>query len=126
MVDAGTDDERYQFNTALNKITIPNPGVNCFFNDTNLEGNLYTKRAPKYLSPTPLNSTIEAPSSTASRGDFQPWPYAVDIRQTIGGGQAVPQCFSVQANQIGDRITNGIIPQPESSVCSCQYKNFDS
>ncbi|KAI4171153.1 MAG: hypothetical protein LQ348_006984 [Seirophora lacunosa] len=121
MVDAGTDNERYQFNTALDKITIPSIGVNCLFNDTNLEGKLYTKKAPTYLSSSPLDASNSAP-----KDNFMPWPYAVDIRQSIGGGQTVPQCFRLQGNQRGDRITNGITPQPESSACSCEYRNFGS
>lgn len=121
MVDAGTDDERYQFNAALNKVTVPSVGVNCFFNDTNLEGSLYTKKAPNYLQASPVD-----PLDTASRDDFTPWPYAVDIRQTIGGGETVPECFRLQANQRGDRITDGFTPQPDSSICSCEYRNFGS
>ncbi|KAL8966069.1 MAG: hypothetical protein Q9197_006196 [Variospora fuerteventurae] len=121
MLDAGTDDERYQFNAALNKVTVPSVGVNCFFNDTNLEGNLYTKKAPNYLQASPVD-----PSNTASRDDFTPWPYAVDIRQTIGGGETVPECFRLQANRRGDRITDGFTPQPDSSICSCEYRNFGS
>ncbi|KAL9022206.1 MAG: hypothetical protein Q9185_000606 [Variospora sp. 1 TL-2023] len=117
MLDAGTDDERYQFNAALNKVTVPSVGVNCFFNDTNLEGNLYTKKAPNYLQASPVD-----PSNTASRDDFTPWPYAVDIRQTIGGGETVPECFRLQANQRGDRITDGLTPQPDSSICNPTQK----
>ncbi|KAI4137813.1 MAG: hypothetical protein L6R39_007083 [Caloplaca ligustica] len=126
MVDPGTNDERYQFNTSLNKKTIPSIGVNCFFNNTNLEGNLYTKRAPTYLSSSPANPPAPNPSSPTASDDFRPWPYAVEVRQTIGGGQTVPECFRIQADQKGDRITNGITPRPASSICSCDYKNFGS
>ncbi|KAL8933037.1 MAG: hypothetical protein Q9216_006552 [Gyalolechia sp. 2 TL-2023] len=125
LLDPGTDDERYQFNATLDKVTVPSIGVNCFFNDTILEGNLYTKKPQNYPSSTTTSSAATAPSS-ASGDDFQPWPYAVDIRQSIGGGQSVPECFRIQANQKGDRIVDGISPRPASSMCSCEYKNFDS
>lgn len=126
MVDEGTDEERYQFNTSLNKMTVPSNGVNCFFNDTNLEGNLYTKKAPTYPSSSPADAPVVEASSRESSDDFKPWPYAVEIRQNIGGDQNVPECFRIQANRKGDRITDGITPQPASSVCSCEYKNFAS
>ncbi len=124
LVDEGTDDERYQFNTSLNKITVPSIGVNCFFNDTNLEGTLYTKKAPTYLSSSLAGKATVNSSNVESSDDFGPWPYAVDIRQSISGDQNVPQCFRIQANKKGDRITDGITPQPAESVCSCEYKNF--
>ncbi|KAL9600913.1 MAG: hypothetical protein Q9219_002848 [cf. Caloplaca sp. 3 TL-2023] len=123
MVDTGSDDERYQFTASLNKLTTPSIGVNCFFNDTRLEGNLYTKKAPNSLSSSSSGSAV--PSAPASSDTFQPWPYAVDVRQTIGGGQTVPECFRIQNNQRGDRIADGITPRPDSSMCSCEYKNFN-
>ena len=126
MVEPGTDNERYQFNTSLNKITVPSIGVNCFFNDTNLEGNLYTKK-PQSYTPSGISTASAATApAPASSDDFQLWPYAVDVRQTIGGDQTVPECFRIQDNQKGDRITDGITPQPESSTCSCEYRNFNS
>ncbi|KAL8924288.1 MAG: hypothetical protein Q9208_004069 [Pyrenodesmia sp. 3 TL-2023] len=126
IMDEGSDNERYQFKTSLDKITVPSIGVNCFFNDTNLEGTLYTKKAPTYLSSRPADATAVDGSSMESSDDFKPWPYAVDIRQTIGGDANVPECFRIQANRKGDRITDGITPRPASSVCSCEYKNFAS
>ncbi|KAL8733021.1 MAG: hypothetical protein Q9166_002419 [cf. Caloplaca sp. 2 TL-2023] len=130
-VDVGTENERYRFSTELNKITIPIIGVNCYFNGTTLEGNLYTTKARNYpFSSDTMNttsSTAPAKLTPASSNNFQPWPYAIDIRQSVGGGQNVPQCFRLDRNnQPGDRITEGIIPRPESSECSCEYKNFDS
>ncbi|KAI4168179.1 MAG: hypothetical protein LQ343_006618 [Gyalolechia ehrenbergii] len=126
MLDPGTDDERYQFNTSLDKMTPPSIGVSCFFNDTTLEGHLYTKKPQNYPSSGKTTLSAATASSLASTNDFQPWPYAVEIRQTIGGGQSVPECFRGQANRKGDRVVEGITPRPASSMCSCDYKNFDS
>ncbi|KAL8834335.1 MAG: hypothetical protein Q9170_003789 [Blastenia crenularia] len=126
LVDPGTDDERYQFNTTSNKITFPSIGVKCFFNDTILVGNLYTKKSLNYPSSNTSTPSTAVASTAESSNDFGPWPYAVDIQQSIGGDQTVPECFRMQDNQLGDRITDGIVPQSANSVCSCEYKNFDS
>ncbi|KAL8775999.1 MAG: hypothetical protein Q9213_008414 [Squamulea squamosa] len=119
-LDAGTEEERWRFETTLDKITIPSIGMNCYFNDTTLEGNLYTKKARDYPTPTPA----EAPSTAESRDEFRPWPYAIDIRQSVGGGQDTPQCFRMQNGEKGDRITEGIFPKGGNEICSCEYKNF--
>ncbi|KAL9023931.1 MAG: hypothetical protein Q9196_006875 [Gyalolechia fulgens] len=121
MLDPGTDDERYQFTTSVDKVTIPSIGVNCFFNGTVLEGNLYTKKAQNYPRSGTTTSSAPTASTSTSSDDFRPWPYAVDVRQTVGGGQSVPECFKK-----GDGIVDGTTPRPASSMCSCEYKNFDS
>ncbi|KAL8672015.1 MAG: hypothetical protein Q9168_003520 [Polycauliona sp. 1 TL-2023] len=121
-INPGTDEEYYHFTTTFDTTTAPSIGIQCQFNDTMLEGKLYTKKARNYPSPSPAE-----PSSPSSSADnFQPWPYAVDIRQTIGGGQNTPECFRVQATGLGDRITNGLTPKGEDEECSCEYKNFGS
>ncbi|KAL8950395.1 MAG: hypothetical protein Q9222_003575 [Ikaeria aurantiellina] len=126
LVDAGSDEERYQFNTTMDKQTFPDLGVSCFFNNTNLEGNLYIKKPQNYPSSGSATSSAAGASSSATRDDFQAWPYAVDIRQSIGGGQNTPECYRMNDGQQGDRIMDGITPQAASSICSCEWKNFGS
>ncbi|KAL8702590.1 MAG: hypothetical protein Q9201_004249 [Fulgogasparrea decipioides] len=135
LLDEGTEDERYHFSTVVDKITPPSLGVQCYFNGTILEGSLYTKKVRNYPPSSSTATSAAAPAATsaasapdsASRDDFQPWPYAVDIRQSIGGGQIVPQCFKMRSDsENGDRIVDGITPQPANSMCSCDYKNFGS
>ncbi|KAL8774084.1 MAG: hypothetical protein Q9209_001192 [Squamulea sp. 1 TL-2023] len=118
-LDAGTGDERWRFETTFDKTTFPSIGVNCYFNETTLEGNLYTKKARDYPSPTPSE-----PSVAESRDEFQPWPYAIDIRQIVGGGQNTLQCFRMQSGGVGDRVTDGVVPKGENEICSCEYRNF--
>ncbi|KAL9000180.1 MAG: hypothetical protein Q9169_001082 [Polycauliona sp. 2 TL-2023] len=120
-VNPDTEEEHYHFTTSFDKTTVPSAGVQCQFNDTLLEGNLYTKKARNYPSPSPAE-----PPSASSTDKFQPWPYAIDIQQTIGGGQDSPQCFRMQSGRLGDRIINGRTPKGENEECSCEYKNFES
>ncbi|KAL8709673.1 MAG: hypothetical protein Q9220_005613 [cf. Caloplaca sp. 1 TL-2023] len=126
ILDVGSDEERYQFNTSLDIQTIPDLGVSCFFNNTNLEGNLYTKKTQNYPVSGTATSSAAAASDSATRNDFGAWPYAVDIRQSVGGGQNTPECFRMDNGQQGDRITEGLTPQSSSSMCSCEWKNFSS
>ncbi|KAL8842588.1 MAG: hypothetical protein Q9205_006388 [Flavoplaca limonia] len=121
-VNEGTEEEHYHFTTTFDKSTSPNSNIECQFNDTLLEAFLYTKKARDYPSPSPVD-----PPSSGTADKFRPWPYAIDIRQTIGGGQNTPQCFRKQAGGgLGDRITDGLTPKPEKEECSCEYKNSGS
>ncbi|KAL8910973.1 MAG: hypothetical protein Q9171_003784 [Xanthocarpia ochracea] len=123
IIDENTEEERYHFETVLDKITIPSIGIQCYFNQTLLEGNLYTKKPRNY--PSSSSSPAEPPSiPSSSNKEFQPWPYAIDIRQTVGGGQTIPQCFRMQDGGLGDRITAEVTPKGEEEICSCEYKNF--
>ncbi|KAL8799628.1 MAG: hypothetical protein Q9223_005293 [Gallowayella weberi] len=118
---AGTDQERYHFSTESAKQTFPNLGVNCFFNSTVVEGDLYTRK-PKTFPTT--SAAEKEDDGTNSNNEFKPWPFAVDIRQRVAGGLNTPQCFRMQGSKQGDRIIDGITPRPESATCSCEYRNF--
>ncbi|CAL8583476.1 hypothetical protein XPA_009100 [Xanthoria parietina] len=122
-IKADTPEEHYHFTTTFDKTSIPSGGgIQCQYNDTLLEGFLYTKKARSYPSPSPAE-----PPSSSSADKFEPWPYAVDIRQSVGGGQNTPQCFRMQqAGGLGDRITEGLTPKGENEECGCEYKNFGS
>ncbi|KAL8688815.1 MAG: hypothetical protein Q9218_005366 [Villophora microphyllina] len=128
LLDANTENERYHFSTMVDKITTPSLGVQCFFNDTTLAGDLYTKKTQIYTisGGTAAATPPPPPTPVGPRDDFQPWPYAVDMQQSIGGGNTVPQCFRVTADgRRGDRIVDGLTPQAVNEMCSCEYKNFD-
>ncbi|KAI4235038.1 MAG: hypothetical protein L6R40_006584 [Gallowayella cf. fulva] len=124
ILSPNTPEERYTFTTTLDKTTFPAPGQTCYFNATTLQGTLYTKKPKNY--PAPLATTTATAEDENENSDaFQPWPYAVDIQQTIAGGDAVPQCFRSTANgNLGDRMTEGISPRPESATCACEWRNF--
>ncbi|KAL8675703.1 MAG: hypothetical protein Q9186_007666 [Xanthomendoza sp. 1 TL-2023] len=124
-LDAGTPEERYHFSTESEKITFPTIGESCYFNGTVIEGDLYTKK-PKTYPATTTAGEEEGTKSSDNDKAFQPWPFAVDIRQKIAGGSNTPQCFRMQGNRQGDRVTEGITSRLESEMCSCEYRNFGS
>ena len=120
-MDAGSDEERFVFSAAgLEQTTYPDIGVQCYFNDTTLQGELYTKKPRTY----PQGATSTPPDSGQA---FNVWPYAVTATQTTTGGADVPECYHMTATGArGDRITDGYAPKSANDVCGCRYKNFDS
>ncbi|KAL8630416.1 hypothetical protein Q9189_003900 [Teloschistes chrysophthalmus] len=116
LLNAGTDDEHYAFTATLDKSTTPSLGLECDFNGTTLTGSLYTKKPP----------TLGSQSQGGNGGkDFSPYPYAVEISQTIAGGGNTPKCWRVlQDGRRGDRVVAGLVARPSSSLCECGYRNF--
>ncbi|SLM37960.1 hypothetical protein LPUS_07971 [Lasallia pustulata] len=132
LLDANAATERYHFRVPINKTVVPSAAItsdnqmaNCFFNGTIFEANLYTK-LPKTYPPASSSGTSAAasPSSTPG-GAFGSWPYAVEVTQTIGGGNGVPDCFEVVNGNPGAQITAGLAAQAAGEMCSCAYKNYD-
>lgn len=135
LVGSGTPNERYTFTTNVRKNGFPSFNVKCFFNDTQFTANMYTKKPKSY----PSNSASPSPSSSAvgavatgtgsagapSGGDFANWNFAVEARQSIGGGVDVPACYKWINGQVGSRITSGYTVEPAENFCSCAYKNYD-
>jgi hypothetical protein len=76
-------------------------------------------------STAPPAASASAGTGTASGTVIQPWPYAVEVDQSTGGGANVPDCYEVINGNPGARVTNGLEPQPAGSICNCTYKNFD-
>lgn len=132
LLDANAATERYHFQVSVNKPVVPsaaltskNQMATCLFNGTIFEANLYTK-IPKTYPPVSASSAAAAasPSSTAGSA-FGPWPYAVEVMQTIGGGKGVPDCYEVVNGNPGAQITQGLTDQAAGDMCSCGYKNYD-
>jgi hypothetical protein len=84
-----------------------------------LEASLYTKMTPT----APVKATPS--SATQPTISFRPWPYAVEVKQSIGGGADVPNCYISVNGQLGARVTSGLTPQPATNDCSCVYRNFN-
>ncbi|MCJ1236334.1 hypothetical protein MMC14_004315 [Varicellaria rhodocarpa] len=130
LVDAGTSQERYTFSIQRQKtvfpttaITTDNAAASCDYNNTQLQASLYTRMPNTYNASSQSSSTTQTLStSNSSTGGFQAWPFAADVTQSIGGGANVPACY--ESNN-GDRITNGLEPQPSTDMCTCEYKNFN-
>ncbi|MCJ1245969.1 hypothetical protein MMC30_003173 [Trapelia coarctata] len=125
LVDANTPTERYTFTIPINKVVVPSTSITadntmaaCQFNNAQFQANLYTRMANTY----PSNSS--SPSSDPISG-VEPWPYAVEVIQSIGGGANVPACYKVHDGNFGARVTGGLVPQPSGQNCNCTYKNFD-
>jgi hypothetical protein len=110
-----TSAERYTFAVEQDKSvfpTVPLTGSQqsqCFFNQTTFTGTLYL-RAERTLESENLPADI--------------WPYAVDIEQVSPAGQDVPACYAWNNGMVGERITEGLVPQGEGSECVCGYSNF--
>lgn len=131
LLDQNLQTERYHFSTPFQKVVIPEDALNvrCYYNDTVLEGDLYTKLKQVY-SDTSSTSTVAAstPTSTAVSfsGGQRLWPYAVEITVSHGGGSDIPDCHRVKDEEPGPRLTEGVQGRASTDMCSCFYKNSNS
>ena len=114
---------RYTFSYTMSKqvdpliaLTQDNAATTCFYNQTTFTGTLYLSQPRNYPPGNLAEST--------SLGGFQQWPYAVEVTQTAIGGTDVPNCYKTVDGILGDSITYGLEPQPSTSQCSCDYRNF--
>jgi hypothetical protein len=121
LTDTGLDTEHYQFQIEMNKEVIPtaaltddNSASACFFNSTTFTGYLYTKMAKTY--PTS--------SQTGVNAAYPLWPFATRAEQTAGGGSNVPNCYKTANGNIGERITQNLIAEDTTTLCSCLYMNW--
>jgi hypothetical protein len=113
LVDGGKSTENYLFRIFLDKTvstTINGVAAKCTYPGTTVQGNLYTK----------MTSTYPLAGQSVSNSAGQPWPYAVKVEQSVGGGELIPTCVNTNT---GAAIT-GFTPQPAESLCSCIYRNF--
>lgn len=130
LLDQNLQTERYHFSTPFQKVVTPEDALNvrCYYNDTILEGDLYTKVKQVY-SDTSYTSTVAAstPTSTAVSfsGGQKLWPYAVEITVSHGGGSDVPDCHRLKDGEPGPRLTEGLQARASTDMCSCFYKNFN-
>ena len=129
--DAGQPMERYAFQTSTDKMVIPAGPVgddgsliNCFYNTTTFQGVLYTKRLRSSNATSVASASPSTPSSSASRGtEFQAWPYAIEVAQSIVGGPGVPDCQKMaNGRSIGPVAANSA----GTGRCSCQYRDPDT
>lgn len=129
LVDPGSSLERFTFTAHFNKVVVPSPGIYCYFNNTILEGALYTKRAKSALpkgSGSKKRSVAQATTlDDVAHNTFEEWKYAVQATQSIGGGSTVPECFHMTNGVRGERASDGITPRAPEDLCSCVYQNYD-
>lgn len=128
LVDRDSGSEQYSFKTTFDKIVILPGGVYCYFNDTVLQGSLFTKKPKSSPAQTAASSTapVAQPSATGdvASNTFAEWRYAVEATQSIGGGATIPECFQMNEGIRGAQVSGGI-PQAPADVCSCVFKNYD-
>ena len=123
LLDSGSGYERYHFSLPYDQASSPDPPITsdgsqsrCFFNRTTFEADLYSHKAPENVS---TGSNMKATDG------YQDWPYAVEVTQSIGGGQDVPNCYQLSNGDIGTRITGGLEPRSAQDQCECIWKNYE-
>lgn len=128
LVDADSSSERYTFTAHFNKVVVPTPGIYCYFNNTMIEGNLYTKRAksgPSNMSGSSMSSAAQPTAAErVTSNTYQEWKYAIQNTQSIGAGSTVPECFHMNNGVRGERAGNGTKPHT-NDTCRCVYQNYD-
>ncbi|KAF2801571.1 uncharacterized protein BDZ99DRAFT_504509 [Mytilinidion resinicola] len=124
LLDEGLSTERYRFQLdATNKqvspsgsLTSDNAAVTCFYNSTTLQAYLYTKMASSFPD--------ASKGENSGNPSFPVWPFAVRVEQAIGGGQDVPNCWTLHNGVPDQQITDGLQAQAQGELCSCLYKNW--
>ncbi len=111
LVDQGTSDARWTFQTVLQKVVIPDASITadgstarCYYNSSMLVGELFTKRAPDLRT---------------GSGNDQWWPNAVQITQTANNK---PDCWKMVNGEDTERVD---ISGVGSGDCSCDYADFE-
>lgn len=120
MVDAGTDNENYQFQFEMDKQVVPtaaitndNSATTCFFNSTTFTGYLYTRKTKNYAS-----ASVALANST-----YAAWPFAARAEQAAAGGDNVPNCYQTTDGNIGAQVGN-FTSMDASTLCDCLYSNY--
>ncbi|KAK0249451.1 hypothetical protein B0A54_03704 [Friedmanniomyces endolithicus] len=113
----------YTFSFTQSKSVIPSTSLlssgaaaECFFNSTIFTGTLYLDAASTFPGESLANET--------GIGGYTPWPYAIEISQSSGGGADVPACYEMVNGGVGNRITTATTPEAGSAECVCDYRNY--
>ena len=102
-------------------ITNDNSRASCWFNGTTFQAQLYTKHEKTY---PPADNGAPTAGGTPAAGSSA-WPFAVDIKQVIGGGEGIPECYRMVNGAVGARVTEGLASTGVGGLCSCAYQNFE-
>ncbi|KAK5744224.1 hypothetical protein LTR17_002254 [Elasticomyces elasticus] len=113
---------RYEFSFTQQKSVIPSSSVLfsgaaaiCYYNATTFTGTLYLD----------ANSTFPGAgvADATGIGGYTPWPYAVEITQTSGGGNGVPDCYQSVNGGVGQRILTATTPEPEDTISTMDWQH---
>lgn len=101
------------------QLTSSNVAATCYYNDTVLEGILYTRMEKNYPLGTGEGGKSTDGGSGGSGGEiFEPWPFAVRIEQVSASGRGTPTCVDNGGDVLGDfSVPNG------GEMCDCLYLN---
>ncbi|KAK1819799.1 hypothetical protein LTR12_005825 [Friedmanniomyces endolithicus] len=118
-----TTSAHYTFSFTQSKSVIPSTSLlssgaaaECFYNSTIFTGTLYLDAASTFPGESLANET--------GIGGYTPWPYAVEISQTSGGGADVPACYEMVNGGVGQRILTATTAEAGSAECVCDYRNY--
>lgn len=131
LLDQNLQTERYHFSTSFQKIVTPSYALNvrCYYNDTILEADLYTRLKqvyPDMTSTRAVASSTPTPSAVSFSGGQNLWPFAAEIKVSHGGGSDVPDCHTLTNGKLGPRLTEELHTRAPTDMCSCFYQNFNS
>lgn len=76
----------------------------------------------KTYPPEASAADVGAGRESSSSEQFQPWPYAVEISQTIGSGSGVPDCYKTENGQLREQVD--LAGTSANGDCECGYLNF--
>ncbi len=123
LLDQGTPTERFVFQLETDKIVLPDGSIgndpsraSCYYNGTTFDAALYTRR-----SKTDASASAPPPPAPAGGTAFRPWPYAVQVVQSISGRPNVPTCYKLVNGRRGDQLDVRI---GASGMCSCRYQDL--
>ncbi|KAI9885867.1 MAG: COP9 signalosome (CSN) subunit [Watsoniomyces obsoletus] len=126
LLDEGSPTERYVFQLETDKIVIPDGSIgndpfraSCYYNGTTFDAALYTRRSKTDASASAAPSP--PPSPQAGGAAFRPWPYAVQVVQSISGRPNVPTCYKLVNGRQGEPLDVRI---GASGMCSCRYQDL--
>ncbi|TKA78336.1 hypothetical protein B0A55_03615 [Friedmanniomyces simplex] len=118
-----TSSARYTFSFPQSKPVIPSTSLlssggaaECFFNSTTFTGTLYLDAPSTFPGGSLADET--------GIGGYAPWPFAVEISQTSGGGEGVPACYEMVNGGVGGRILTATTAEADGAECLCDYRNF--
>ena len=88
---------------------------------------MYTKKNYSSLVPpaSPSDMSSSGSMSSEGNGDWKPWPFALNVTQSVHGGGDVPNCYEFTTDGKPGPLIGGFTAQPSESVCECQWLNFD-
>lgn len=135
LVDSGLNTEAYAFSVPnLQKVVIPVQALtedgatdSCYFNNTLFEARLYTKMPKSYPPDTSVGgggSSNGRPGQSQGQSQDQgnDWPFAVEMKQSIGAGDGVPDCYKSLNGADGEHV--GVAATSGNGECNCAYQNF--